>query len=150
MTEVDWLRAEIVWLRERLAEKDIETGLCLCQDGPATLISVTREGFTEGILDGAVIISGMRAMGNKIEIHSAPGRDGYAVRSLRQLVESSADSYLFLRDGDDISNMTEDVSDTPWRVDVGDAIVRHFSPVLWLYMPQGLWHLGIGATYHDL
>lgn len=153
MTEVDWLRAEIVWLRaeivwlqDRLTQEAIETGLCLWQAGPATLISITKDEFTEGILDGATIISGMHRMENKIEIHATPDLDGYPVRCLKHLVESSGDSYLFFRKGDSISNITPDMPNTPWRTDVGDVIVRYFSPVLLLYMPQGEWHLGISAA----
>lgn len=119
--------------------------LILYSEGRDTLISVTEEGFIEGLIDKSVVISGLRAMENIIRIPVA----GYRTRSLYHLAMSSADSYSFCRVGDTITNATEDISDTPWRVDVGDIILRYFEKELRRYMRPGVWHLHARSASED-
>ena len=120
--------------------------LTLWQTGRKTLVSVAGGDFIEGLVDGAFVISGLHGIENPIEIPVTYDLAGYRARSLRYLVMSSGDSYSFLRVGDTITNATEDDAGSPWRVDVGDLIVRYFQPELFRHMPQGLWCLGITAS----
>ena len=120
--------------------------LTLWQVGRKTLVSVTEEGFIEGLVDGAFVISGLHGIENPIEIPVTYDLAGYRARSLRYLVMSSGDSFLFRRAGDTIVNWLEPDLDTPWRMSVGDLIAEYFQPELRQYMPQGVWHLGITAS----
>ena len=123
--------------------------LILYSDGRDTLISVTEEGIMEGLIDKGVVISGLREMKNIIRIPVTGDSASYRTHSLCRLVMSSADSFTFCRVGDTITNATEDIGDTPWRVDVGDLILRYFEQELRCYIPLGVWHLHARSTSED-
>lgn len=68
----------------------------------------------------------------------------YRLRSLRYLVASSADAYVFFRAGDAIVSLSENYDSAPWRDAVSVLILEYFEPELLRYMPQGEWRLGLG------
>lgn len=65
-------------------------------------------------------------------------------RFLKFLVMSVPDSFLFRRQGDEITYIPyPNVQDTPWRDDVAQVILAHFGDDLRAIMPQGEWGLGL-------
>lgn len=73
-------------------------------------------------------------------------QEHYRLRCLRSLVDSVADSLVFVRRGDSITYKHISIDDTPWLDDVGRLIQRHFKYELGIYIPQGEWHLGMKAV----
>lgn len=65
-------------------------------------------------------------------------------RFLFYLVLSAPDSFEYQRTGDEIEYLPNpNITDTPWRDDVGRLILRHFKGDLLAIMPQGRWYLGV-------
>jgi len=67
----------------------------------------------------------------------------YRMRSLLCLVNPCADSFRFIRVEDKITYIPEEYKDTTWQIEVGRIIEKHFQYELFLYMPQGEWHVGV-------
>lgn len=67
----------------------------------------------------------------------------YRLRSLFHLVSSCADGFEFSKDENNISYKPSHNANTQWQTEIGFMIQRYFYYELQLYMPPGVWHLGI-------
>jgi hypothetical protein len=81
--------------------------------------------------------------GAEVNIPMSIQENHYRMRSLLCLVNSCADSFLFVRKNDTITYIPEAYKDTTWQVEVGRIIENHFQFELSLYMPQGEWRVGV-------